>query len=315
MTMTDNEQPNIWIPASFIEPVEPIILSDGSSLYSGNSYCNIMGYRPLQLDVRIPASVANPPLILWIHGGAWMMGDRRYLPETFSANQIFNEIISRGIAVATIDYRHSKEAPFPAQINDAKAALRYLRKFQSVFGFDGDRIAIMGESAGAHIATMVALTHNSPAFVTRDGVVEGSHEIAACVDWYGATDLTEKPRLKASPEEVEKWGDKLPNWYVNGPDYYAFMGHSDDLEFKKSLSPLFNVGPGIPPIYILHGDKDQVVNIEHSNKFAQALHESGADYQYEVVPGANHIWMGVSADEIKSILNKSIDFLERRLNS
>jgi hypothetical protein len=120
-------------------PPEPREGTDGSKRYEGVTYAAPAGYRPLQLDVWVPASAAPPPLVVWIHGGAWLFGDRRYLPETLRPNQLFEELINAGLAVATIDYRHALEAQFPAQLHDVKAAVRYLRAYADALGVDTSR--------------------------------------------------------------------------------------------------------------------------------------------------------------------------------
>jgi acetyl esterase/lipase len=101
-------------PIRFRPPPEPPAQTDGSKRYEGITYAVTPGYRPLQLDVWVPASPTPPPLVVWIHGGGWMFGDRRYLPETLRPNQLFEELVAADLAVATIDYRHALEAHFPA---------------------------------------------------------------------------------------------------------------------------------------------------------------------------------------------------------
>ena len=114
-----------------------------------------LGYRPLQLDLWVPPTPTPAPLVVWIHGGGWMIGDRRYLPETLRPNQVFDALLDAGLAVATIDYRHALEAPFPAQLHDAKAAIRYLRgPRRRARHLDRRGSASWGESAGGHLAAL-----------------------------------------------------------------------------------------------------------------------------------------------------------------
>ena len=121
--MAEQEQ---WSgPVRYHPPVEPVTRADGTRRFAGISYALISGYRPLQLDLWVPPAPAPPPLVVWIHGGAWLSGDRRYLPETLRPNQLFDALLAVGLAVATVDYRHAREAPFPAQLHDVKAAVRY----------------------------------------------------------------------------------------------------------------------------------------------------------------------------------------------
>ena len=132
-------------PPRFIVPPEPRRAVDGSLRYEGITYAAPIGYRPLQLDLWVPAGeTAAVPLVVWIHGGAWLFGDRRYLPPTLRPDQLFDELLAAGFAVATIDYRLSLEAKFPAQLHDAKAAVRYLRTHADQLGLDPGRVGVWG---------------------------------------------------------------------------------------------------------------------------------------------------------------------------
>src|SRR3954470_217136 len=121
-------------PNRFLPPPEARVQADGTQRFEGVSYAIAYGYRPLQLDVWVPESATPPPLVVWIHGGGWMFGDRRYLPETLRPNQLFDAMLDAGLSVATIDYRHALEAKFPAQLQDVKAAVRYLRSHAGELG-------------------------------------------------------------------------------------------------------------------------------------------------------------------------------------
>src|SRR5438309_10891397 len=123
-----------------------------------------------------------------------MFGDRRILPETFRPNQVFDALLEAGLAVATIDYRHSLEAPFPAQLHDAKAAIRYLRAYAEDLGVATEHIGVIGESAGGHIAALVGLTGQRDELEGTHGVVGPSSAVDVVVDWYGLSDLTTMPR-------------------------------------------------------------------------------------------------------------------------
>jgi len=120
-TQQEPAPPPAWTPPKYLPPVEPLRRPDGSSHCSGISYATSMGYRPLQMELRTPADAVRSPCVVWIHGGAWFFGDRRSLPETVEPDGIFDAPLNAGIAVASIDYRLSAEASFPAQLHDVKA--------------------------------------------------------------------------------------------------------------------------------------------------------------------------------------------------
>jgi len=178
-------------------PFEPVIGPDGSKTWSGLSFSTGIGYRPVLLDVRVPAftnatAAGTPtplPALMWVHGGAWWAGDRRYLPPTLAPGELADAALARGMAYVAVDYRLALEAPFPAQIHDVKAAIRYVRRFADVFGIDADRLGALGESAGGHLVALLALTAGIAAIDGTEGVPDGRSDVAAVVDWYGVHDI------------------------------------------------------------------------------------------------------------------------------
>jgi acetyl esterase/lipase len=130
-------------------PGIPDNVSDVSAVHREVTYARAIGFRPLKMDIWLPRPATAPvPLVVWVHGGAFQLGDRRELPPTFAPDSVFRLLNEAGIACATVDYRHSLEAPFPAQLQDVKAAVRYLREFSGDLGIDPDRFGAWGESAG-----------------------------------------------------------------------------------------------------------------------------------------------------------------------
>jgi len=287
-------------PPLFLPPPEPRIQEDGSRRYEGITYAAIMGYRPLQLDVWVPPSSALPPLVIWIHGGAWLFGDRRYLPETLRPNQLFDELIKAGLAVATIDYRHALEAPFPAQLHDAKAAIRYLRLHADVLGVDVSRIGIWGESVGGHLAAMVALTSQRSELEGIVGVVGPSSAVDVVVDWYGVADLAAQQLRSRSAEASE---------LVLPPEELLVGGQGDDA--KAAASPINYVTPEAPPFLLVHGTADQVVGYVHSELLKAAFSAAGVPVVLVPIEGADHIFDG--HDDIDGVVRLSVDYLAEAL--
>ena len=120
-------------------------------------YATVDG-RAMGLDIHMPASVSNPPLLVWIHGGAWRSGTKAQVPRVF---------VEDGFATASVDFRQSTDARFPAQVHDIKAAIRFLRARAADYGYRTDRIAIGGASSGGHLAALVGVTNG-------DKVLEGT---------------------------------------------------------------------------------------------------------------------------------------------
>lgn len=134
----------------------------------------IRGFRPLLLDLHLPEGIDHPPVVVWIHGGGFDSGDRRWLHRTFPDNSVFNGLVDAGIACASIDYRLSGEASWPAQAEDVSAAIEFLRAHADDYDLDASRVGTWGDSAGGLLALMAAFT------VPR---------IKAAAAWYPITDI------------------------------------------------------------------------------------------------------------------------------
>jgi acetyl esterase/lipase len=294
-------------PARWLPPPTPRMRSDGSMRYEGVTYAVAPGYRPLQLDVWVPVSPARPRLVVWIHGGAWMFGDRRYLPETLRPNQLFEELLAAGLAVATIDYRHALEAQFPAQLHDAKAAIRYLRAYAEVLGIDALRIGVWGESAGGHLAALAGLTAHHRELEGAIGVLRQSSAVDVVVDWYGVADLSLQPRETRIPEMVAI----LPPEMLTPPE--ELMAGGQDEHALAAASPITYVAHGAPPFLLIHGTSDTVVPYEQSEALAQALTEAEVPVRLVPIEGADHIFRG--HDDIDGVVRHSVEYLADALRS
>jgi acetyl esterase/lipase len=288
-------------PARFLPPHEPTRRDDGARHYSGLTYAVAFGYRPLQLDLWVPAGEGPAPLVVWIHGGGFMFGDRRHLPETLRPNQLFDALLEAGLAVATIDYRHALEAPFPAQLLDAKAAVRYLRAFADELGISTGRIGVIGESAGGHIAALVGLTAHRADLEGGHGVVGPSSAVDAVVDWYGPADLSTMPRHTLPPQVAAK----LPPELVTPPEDQLTRGLAGPA--LADASPVTHVTPDAPPFLLVHGTADWLVPYAQSEQLSAALTAAGVPARLVPVEGAQHIFDG--SDDIDGIVRLSVTYL------
>ena len=146
-----------------------------------------MGYRPLRMDLVLPATASSPvPVVVWIHGGAWLFGSRLHGAVTEPACRA---LMDRGIAVALVEYRFSGEARFPACLHDIKAAVRWLRQYGASVGVNGEGIGVWGESAGGHLAAFIAMNGTDERLNGTVGVTGCSSNVAAAVAWYPSTDF------------------------------------------------------------------------------------------------------------------------------
>jgi acetyl esterase/lipase len=299
------EAPEWAGPARFLAPTEPTLRDDGVRHFSGITYAVAVGYRPLQLDLWVPDSATPPPLVVWVHGGGFMFGDRRYLPETLRPNQVFDALLEAGLAVATIDYRHALEAPFPAQLHDAKAAVRYLRAHAGELGISTGRIGVAGESAGAHIAALVGLTAHRPDLEGTHGVLGQSSAVDVVVDWYGPADLETMPRVALPPAIAAK----LPPEMATPPEDHLTRGLEGAA--RADASPVTHVTPEAPPFLLVHGTADWLVPYAQSEQLHAALTAAGVSSTLVPVEGAEHIFDG--HDDVDGLVRLTVEYLTRAL--
>jgi acetyl esterase/lipase len=292
-------------PARYLAPTEPTLRDDGVRRHSGLTYAVAVGYRPLQLDLWVPDTPSPAPLVVYVHGGGFMFGDRRYLPETLRPDQLFEALVAAGLAVATIDYRHALEAPFPAQLHDAKAAVRYLRAHAGELGISTARIGVMGESAGGHIAALVGLTAHRPDLEGTHGVLGESSAVDVVVDWYGPADLSTMPRHTLPPQIAAK----LPPELVTPPEDQLTRGLAGSA--LADASPITHVTPDAPPFLLVHGTADWLVPYAQSEQLHAALTAAGVSSTLVPAEGAEHIFDG--HDDIDSLVRLSVEYLSEAL--
>src|SRR3990172_320618 len=213
--------------------------------------------RPLHLDLRLPSGTPPFPVVVWVHGGAWQGGNKSLSRGHHALQQR-----DRGYAVASIEYRLSGEAIFPAQIQDCKAAIRWLRANAVRYGLDPGRIAAWGSSAGGHL---VALLGTAAGVADLQDPVQGNASqtdvVQAVVDWYGPTDFQQ---LSGGHHDTDS------------PESRLLGGDIDDCPERVALaSPLTYVDPGDPPFLIQHGSRDGTVDPNQSALLHAALLAAG----------------------------------------
>ena len=226
--------------------------------------------RKLLLDLYMPAT-PNPYLIIWIHGGAWHSGTKESTTKTF---------FHSGYALASIDYRLSVEATFPAQLHDIKAAIRYLRANASKNGYRSDKMIIAGSSAGGHLAVLTGVTNNDKALEGNLGqYIETSSAVQGILDYYGPTNFT--TILKQSTSHGVS---------VRAPAMALLLGNAVDnaIDLAKQASPVYHVDVHDPPLLIFHGDQDIQVPINQSHELVGAYKKHKLNVQLEVVHGGGH---------------------------
>ena len=253
------------------------------------TYAKVDG-RELKLDLYLPTDAKNPPLVVWIHGGGWHSGNKDW--------SIVRWLAADGYALASVQYRLSDEADFPAQIHDCKAALRWLRAYASEHGYDATRLAVLGESAGGHLAALLGV---SAGVQPLEGEV-GDHDeqptrVSAVVDFYGPTDL---------PRYIARHG------YIDALQKLFGKPAAEAGSIAELASPVTHVTPDDAPILILHGTADTLVPLDQSTVLHERYQQAGVESRLVVIDGAAHTGPKFVDSERRQMIKA---FLHRHLSS
>jgi len=250
------------------------------------------GHERQKLDVYVPANVAGEaPLLVWIHGGAWKEGSKENCPAV--------GMVDKGWVVASLNYRFTQHAIFPAQLEDCKAALRFLRAHAADYHIDKTRVVVWGASAGGHLVALLGVTGKTREFDVGENL-EQSSAVSCVIDWFGPTDFLH-------------WGAGSVIKPQNKDDVIAklFGGPvSEHLELAGKGSPITWVSKDSAPILIMHGDKDPLVPLQQSETFAAALEKAGVPCVLKVYPGQGHGGPRFNDEAARKLM---LDFVEKNV--
>ena len=234
-------------------------------------YAEAGGHR-LLLDLYLPKHADHPPLVVWVHGGAWRAGSKAKMPLI--------DLVRHGFAVASVDYRLSPVAKFPAQIHDCKAAIRFLRKHAAKYSINTQRIGVAGSSAGGHLAALIGVTNNHP---PSEGSVgdcgDYSSSVQAIVDYYGPTNFLTILK-QSTPHGLSVRVPALDLLLGGGP--------AEKPDLARLASPVFHVDDNDPPLLLIHGDQDPQVPINQSHELHARYKKHKLPVELEVVHGGAH---------------------------
>lgn len=269
------------------------VFPKGTVLHGNVNYANDTLQKHL-LDIYLPQKVSGKiPLVIFVHGGGWLVNDKYadigYMKETVA------ETVSKGFALASIDYRFATQGVFPAQIQDCNRAVSFLVDNADTYGFDKDRIAVMGFSAGGHLASLMGLSKNNdiPDFFVPK--TTKAFDFKAVVDFYGPAELILFPGANdaKSPEAL----------LIGAPPL-------DRPDLAKMASPVTYVDEKDPPFLIVHGEKDDLVSPRQSQLLSSWLTVNGVENELIVVKDAPHFGEMFDVEHIRT---KVIAFLQRHL--
>ena len=233
----------------------------------------VSGGHPRQvLDLYLPDLSSATPLIIWIHGGAFRMGSKE--------DRVPFELLEQGYAIASLNYRLSQHALFPAQIEDCKAAVRWLRAHADTYGLDPSRFASWGESAGGHLAAMLGTAGHERSFEVGEHL-DVSSRVQAVLDFFGPTDFMQMDAHRLPEGMVHDTADSPESELVGGPI------QERPAEVARA-NPITYVTPEAPPFLIVHGDRDPLVPYHQSTLLVAALEAAGVPVTFYTVVGAGH---------------------------
>ncbi len=255
------------------------------------------GGEELTMDVFSPTNVSGRdiPVVLYVHGGGWQMGNKAMLFMMPGPS----ELLRRGYLVVAINYRLAPQHKFPAMIEDAKCAVRFLRAHAKDFRLDPTRIGVMGDSAGGHLVALVGLTYDSAGF-EGTGWTDQSSRVQAVVDMYGPTDFANGNSNFITLKLIQ--------------DAFGATNTTDPI--LKRANPVTYVSSRAPPFLILHGDKDNLVDLQQSAELDACLKAAGVDSTFVVITNLAHGYVpfGLKSSPDNAELSKLIaDFFDQKL--
>lgn len=308
-----------------------IDFADGVTGYPDIPYQTLPGYRPLKLDLFLPpkslAAKGPRPLIVYVHGGGWMGGGPRRSAAYADWPRVLAALAARGYVVASVSYRFSREAPFPAAIQDVKAGIRWLRARATTYNIDPTRAAIWGQSAGGHLAALAGTSCGVAALEpgarvvpgkanveTVPSTVAGSENVSDCVQavvgWFGIYDFASLPRRTSPPPGMPP-GPSAEDVFLGCP-----AGDCTP-EQRAFASPVTYVDKSDPPFLLMHGSDDHTVPEAQTEAFDAALRAAGVPVRKIVVPGVDHSWIGATPEATRGAsrmaLREAIDFIDAQI--
>jgi acetyl esterase/lipase len=270
-------------------PVPKGVKAERNIDYVGN------GLERQKLDLYLPEQAGGPlPLVVWVHGGAWQNGSKEANRALF--------LSTRGFAVASINYRLTDAGPFPMQIEDCRAAVRWLRANASKYNIDPNRIGAWGGSAGGHLVALLGAAAEETGWDGVGGNSGVSARVQAVCDFFGPADFS----LMIESDRP---------FPAEGPITKLFGGPPrEKADLARKASPVKYASRDDPPFLIVHGDKDQTVPLRHSQILTERLKDAGADVTLLVVKNGQHGTWGPDAEPDANEINERVcSFFEEQL--
>ena len=301
------------------------------------TYSVLPGFRPLRLDLyEPPGASGSHPLVVFIHGGGWMSGHTRHSGAFEDWPAVLASLAAKRYVVASVEYRLSGEAPFPAAIQDIKAAIRWLRARAHQYGIDRQRALVWGGSAGGQLAALAAtscgvaalrpvterLARESPVGAAPPSVPGGrtvprpedseSDCVQGLITWYGIFDFA-TIAAQSGPDGPQRLGsaETAPSRYLG----CALSSCSPAILAAASAASY--VDSNDPPALLIHGTVDRTVPVQQSRDFYALLRSKGVSAELVEIPGVDHSFIGSTPEATRAAsllaLQKSFEFIDRTI--
>jgi acetyl esterase/lipase len=245
----------------------------------------------LKLDLCLPGQGEGPfPAVVCIHGGGWVGGDRKQMDQTIRT------LAKRGYVAVSPDYRLAPRDRFPAQVEDCKAAVRWLRANARQYKIDPEHIGAIGFASGGHLACMLGVTDKGDGLEGTGGEADQSSRVQAVVSFFGPTDLA-----------AADWGLD-----VTAKNLIPLLGGTVEqkAEAYRKASPLTYAGKNAAPLLIFHGSEDKMVPVDQSRKLVNKITEAGGAARLVVVQGEGH---GFRPEKLLPCLTQMVVFFDGQL--
>lgn len=306
---------------------------NGVSVLPSVTYWSPLGFRPLDMDLYLPPKdgakpAAGYPVVVFIHGGGWVAGNARKLSPIANFPEVLSGIAARGYVVAAVNYRFSAEAKWPAQGQDIKAAIRFLRAMAKTYGIDPGRFATWGVSAGGQLSAVAAASCGLPALqphsqslpkLPESGQpVQGTQYtsngdcVQAAVAWYGVYDMTTLSEQADDIGAMSRDVDGAPEWRL--------LGCRDEecpADTLRNASAGLMLSPSMPPVLLIAGTRDKVVPSAQTAEFADALVAADLPHEAHLYDDTGHNLVAsdrkVTVQVLNAALDQTLDFLDREL--
>ena len=277
----------------------------GVTSHADVTYSTIPGFRPMVVDIYMPPKKGGPkPLILYIHGGGWVAGHTRHSGALGNFPAVLAKLASEGFVVASLEYRLSGEAPFPAQLQDARAAIRFLKANAAQYGIDPARVGVWGGSAGGHLAALTALSCGDTE--PRPRACCGGQRMRA-----GGGHLVRRVRFQVDARTRSPAANAAENALLRCTPANC------PAERSRAVSPSSYIDAKDPPFLLIHGETDAVVPVSQSRDVEAKMKAAGMPVESIYIPGVDHSFIGATPAETRAATlkatNATFDFFHKTL--